>query len=57
MSPGELGLLVGLVVFGVTAPVLYALVRWRKDRRRSRIESIKHQVDGPYRKVGQKRRR
>lgn len=57
MTAPLFGLIVGGLVFLVSLPALWLIARWRHARRRSRINSLAHQAEGPYRKVGEKRRK
>jgi len=57
VSPLRVALTIAAVVAGVSVPALWLFFRWRFARRRSRIPSIAHQLEGPYRKYGEKRRK
>lgn len=58
MTPLRAALYIAAAVAGVSLPVLWLFFRWRSARRRrSRIPSVAHQLEGPFRKYGEKRRK
>lgn len=57
MTPSQLVTVICCAVAALAIPA-GMLVTWlRHARRRSRLNSLAHQAEGPYRKVGERRRK
>lgn len=57
MTPLRAALTIAVIVFGASASTLWLFFRLRRRAKRSRIPSIAHQIEGPYRKRGERRRK